>query len=571
MFARRNIHEQARAAVIGAAVVMTASAWATELPDAGATLKQLQDLRGMQPAPAMPAATGVVGRSEPSVGSETSGPKVWVKSIRMDGNKSLSQTRLEQIVQPWTGGEFTFQELAKALDAVTMAYRESGRAARVYFPQQDVTDGEIRIEIVESVMGQIRLLDQSHRLDKGWFLAYARRHLPERGEGVLIPEVERVVRVANEIPGVSVSGNLAAGQQEGETDLALSVEDRPLFSGLVMADNAGQKSSGSQRAIAVISGNGLTGKGDEFSLTLLKTQGVDYAKMDIWLTDPWISGLRLGWLGSHMRYSVVSGDQVVNEPGGTARSIGVQAAYAIARTHDAQSNWKFSLEHKSLFNRNAAGPLSDYGITVMNQQVVGYFHDGGHAKAVNSYVLSMSAGRVALAGSPNQDDDQRTARTEGGFSKWAYGLTRQQYLGARWNLTTAFSGQWSRQNLDSSEKFYIGGPTSVRAYPASEAGGSRGYQFNIDLNHQWDGDKTLGVFYDYGRVTVAADPWDEALNKIDLHGYGVSAQWRVLPKTRVKALVSWRTGRNPNPTGNGMDQDGTLKSPRVWLEAVHTF
>lgn len=567
----QHASQMAVAFVLAGLMLGGSSVLASEVPDAGSTLRQLQGLELGKSVPVMPSPSSGT-RREPTVQSDqASGPKVRVTRFRFAGNKSLSDAALQKVVAPWTDGEFSFKELSLALDAVAETYRSSGRLARVYFPQQEVSDGEIRIDVLESVMGQLRFLDSTHRMDRDWFASYAQRHLPQQGQEVLTPEIERVVRVANEIPGLSVAGNLVAGQHEGETDLALSVEDRAIFSGLLMADNAGQKSSGSERVIAVLNSSGLSGQGDDWSLTLLKTRGVDYARVDVWLTDPWISGFKLGWLNSDMRYKIVSGDQVVNQPEGGAQSFGFQAAYAIERSQSAQLNWKLSWEHKSFYNQNASGPVSNYGLTVMNQQLAGFFADTWVQGAMNSYVLSLSAGQVGLAGSPNQQDDQKTARTEGRFSKWSYGFTRQQNLDDQWNLTTAFSGQWASQNLDSSEKFYIGGPTSVRAYPASEAGGSRGYQFNIDLHRPFDGDKTVGVFYDHGRVTVAAQPWDQSLNKLDLHGYGVSAQWQMLPKTRLKALASWRTGRNPNPTSTGMDQDGTLKSPRVWLEAAHSF
>jgi hemolysin activation/secretion protein len=270
-----------------------------------------------------------------------------------------------------------------------------------------------------------------------------------------------------------------------------------------------------------------------------------------------------------MNYRIVQGDQLSNHPLGSARSFGPQAAYAISRAQGHQLNWKASFEHKGFSNQNATGLVSDYANIVLNQQLSGFSVDG--EGGMNVYHLSFTSGRVGLSGSPNQQDDAATAKTEGGFVKWNYGFTRQQLLSQQWTLSLAYAGQWSRRNLDSSEKFYIGGPSSVRAYPASEGGGARGYQFNLDLRYAVDNQKSVSVFYDYGRVRVAAQPWDNHINDLALHGRGVSAQWDLTPKTRLKATMAWRTGANPNPTASGTDQDGTRKEPRFWFEATQNF
>ncbi len=43
------------------------------------------------------------------------------------------------------------------------------------------------------------------------------------------------------------------------------------------------------------------------------------------------------------------------------------------------------------------------------------------------------------------------------------GLERQQSLADAWTLYTAVNGQYGGKNLSSAERFYLGGPTGVRA------------------------------------------------------------------------------------------------------------
>ena len=71
--------------------------------------------------------------------------------------------------------------------------------------------------------------------------------------------------------------------------------------------------------------------------------------------------------------------------------------------------------------------------------------------------------------------DAATARTAGHFGKWNLNLTRLQHIDDRLSLYLSYSRQWATKNLDSSEKFSLGGPYGVRAYPVGEASGDDGW------------------------------------------------------------------------------------------------
>ena len=155
---------------------------------------------------------------------------------------------------------------------------------------------------------------------------------------------------------------------------------------------------------------------------------------------------------------------------------------------------------------------------------------------------------------------------------------RQQQLSPSWSIYSAFSGQWADKNLDSSEKFFLGGSSGVRAYPSSEAGGTLGQMFNVELRWQLSDRWGVAGFYDHGRVTVnknndfAGAP---ALNAYALKGAGLALSWRGSTGLSVQASFARRLGDNPNPITSavnyGADQDGTLHINRYWLTASMAF
>jgi len=196
---------------------------------------------------------------------------------------------------------------------------------------------------------------------------------------------------------------------------------------------------------------------------------------------------------------------------------------------------------------------------------------GGGANAAS---LSLVGGNLNLSGSPNQTADATTTRAAGIYAKLRYGLSRQQRITEDLSFFASLSGQQTYKNLDSSEKFYIGGNDSVRAYPANEAGGSDAHLVTFELRQRLMEGLVLTGLYDYGRIwinhnnnfTGSASP-----NTYSLQGAGLSLAWQTELGPTFKATWSHRIGRNPNPTSTGHDQDGSRVLDRFWLSAAVTF
>src|SRR5262249_61111880 len=85
--------------------------------------------------------------------------------------------------------------------------------------------------------------------------------------------------------------------------------------------------------------------------------------------------------------------------------------------------------------------------------------------------LGYSDGKVDIKTATTLAIDDVTAQTNGHFSKWNASALRLQSLGQRLSAFVSLSGQKADKNLDSSEKFFLGGAYGVRAYPTGEAGG----------------------------------------------------------------------------------------------------
>jgi hemolysin activation/secretion protein len=192
----------------------------------------------------------------------------------------------------------------------------------------------------------------------------------------------------------------------------------------------------------------------------------------------------------------------------------------------------------------------------------------------NNASITLVQGIDDLAGSPNEAADALTTRDAGSFQKLRFSAARQQVITDRFSLYADFSGQAASKNLDSSEKFYLGGPDGVRAYPVNEGGGAEGLLLNLEARERLPANFNAVGFFDWGSVHVNKDNniAGAALpNTDDLKGVGVSLAWQAKFGLSLKATFAHRLGSNPDPTSTGDDQDGSHIENRVWLQASIPF
>jgi hemolysin activation/secretion protein len=163
----------------------------------------------------------------------------------------------------------------------------------------------VTIAIVEAVFGQARITGPtSKRLGAQTVLDIFGRQ-QQSGQFLSMTALERALLLADDLPGVSVSGTLAAGQQNGQTDLLVQLADEPWLSGNVSADNTGSVSTGSLRSQAAISLSSPSGRGDAANLSLMSAQGTRYGRVGYSLplgSDGW----RMGANASRLDYELIS-------------------------------------------------------------------------------------------------------------------------------------------------------------------------------------------------------------------------------------------------------------------------
>jgi len=555
--------------VLGVLAALVQSAYAQTTPDAGALRQQIE----RQLPSAVTTETKPLTALPPEF-TPAAGLSISVKAFRFAGNTLLSDAQIAPAVAGYLNRPIGFKELQQATAAVGDVYRAAGWLVRVYLPRQEITSGIVTLQIVEGIFGKLRFDGVApSRLSINRVQATIAATQPA-GQALKAGALDRAMLLLDDLPGVAVSGNLAPGGGQAETDLVLKLVNEPLLNGDAGLDNTGSRSTGEERLTVNAFLNSPASLGDQITSNLIHTQGSDYLRLS-YSVPLGPDGMRLGINGSRMNYKIISSDFVALKLKGYSSSWGIDLQYPLIRSRSRNLYLSAGYDDKQFDNRAADAITTRYGVHNLSLGLMGNLFDKWGGGGASMASLNLTAGDLNLDGSPNQAADAATTKAQGSFTKLRYALSRQQALTDELSLYGLLTGQFASKNLDSSEKFYLGGANGVRAFPASEGGGAEGTLLNLELRYRAMTNLIITGFYDWGSVTVNRNnsyTGAPALNRFALEGVGVSLAWTGPKGITVKGSYAHRLGSNPNrDTATGNDQDGSLVQDRFWLTASVPF
>lgn len=544
--------------------------------DAGSLLQEVERQR---PPPAAPREGPALSVPQPLEPSAAPTAEFTVKKFTFTGNTKVRSSTLEAALADYLNRPIQFRDLQEATNVVADVYSKEGWLARAFIPRQDITEGTVRIHIIEAVYGGSKIQGQ---------YSHATAELIQRtvdgqnteGEPLSLTDVERGLLLADDLPGVSVVGSLTAGENTQETDVLLSVEDTPWITGRLQVDNQGNKSTGTNEVSLNTAINGLTGHADQLTAYGLYTEGLGFVSVGYSVPINYV-GTRLGASYSTLGYRIVDEDLFTsgNDRGtGFANTWGVEATQPIIRSRNTNVMARLGYTNKLFDNRIGSQTISNYTVDVFSLNLTTTHLDSLGGGGYTTLTLNPSMGDVDYGDDPgvstNNNNIERTTETNGQYAKLRYGLSRQQNLPANFSVYANFRGQIASKNLDSSERFYLGGPYGVRAYPNNEGGGTQGNLLSVELRYNLMPELQFAAFYDVGEVRInkfndhvaAANP-----NTGTLQGAGLSVSWNGPYNVILNATWAMRIGGNPFTNDPSQNQDGSSSSNRFWLNASIGF
>jgi hemolysin activation/secretion protein len=504
-------------------------------PDSGQLLRDLQ-----QTAPqALPRGPVLQRIEEAPDTSQAGGQKVQVKTIVITGNSEVPTAELMPLVAGLEGQEQTLGQLRAAARRITRYYRDKGFAvARAFLPAQDVTEGRVTITVVEGRISSHRVANTSLLSDDrvNAFLVGL-----NDGDVVRGAEIDRSLLLLQDTPGVGASrATLQPGASPGTSELLVDVEPSAPYTANLVLDNYGSRYTGEYRASGAFTLASPLKLGDQLGFSALTSgRGLSFGRLAYQLPVG-SSGLRVGAAYFDVRYQLGK-EFAPLQAHGTASSTTVYASYPIVRSQLRNLNATLSYEDKKTVDQvdsTATTTAKKLRITALG--INGNLQDTLGGGGINSVDLSLTSGTLGIQSPAALAIDAASARSNGGYSKFNWSASRLQALGNDTLLWFTLAGQQARKNLDSSEKFSLGGPTSIRAYPTGEASGDEGWRGTLELRRTLLPQVQGVVFYDFGAIRINKTPFAATANDRHLAGagFGVNTSW---DKVQVKASLAWRT------------------------------
>ena len=544
-------------------------------PDAGSLQPPAWPERVTTPPPKPLQLSRDPEASEPS----PTEPLVNVIGFLLDGNPRITEEQFAAAVAPFMSRPVSYAELLAAAQAVALAYRQAGWVVSTTLPPQDIRDGIVRIAVTQAVFGGVEVTGTQASDNRA--VAVERYLMAQQApaQDLRVDRLDRAMLLINDLPGVSAISAMREGLQPGETDLVVQLGSSGSHYGDVSLDNSGTRPAGYQRVLANWNLAGVLRWGDQLSASLIhsfteyQSDGSDYQRV-VYSLPLGYEGWRLALGGSSFSYRLVSSEYSGLGFYGDSEAWDLELTYPLLRHRERNLYLVGKFEQTHIDNQGAWITVSRYRVESRSLGLRGNMFDGLGAGASSTGSLVVNAGFLDLTDSPTQSGDASTTATAGTFTRLRYSFTRDQGLGRGFSVLAALNGQTADKNLDSNQKFYLGGSNGVRAYPASEGSGYQGFVLSLEARWKPAADWQLAALYDYGYVTVNHDndySGASSLNDYCLRGYGLALAWKGKRQQTLSLTWARRIGENANATSAGKDQDGTYSRDRLWVNASLDF
>lgn len=403
---------------------------------------------------------------------ETKG--VFVETIEVAASQILTREEIEPIISKYAGKNLFITDIQKMIDEINSLYASKGFVtARAYLPEQQVENGSVYVDLIESRIGKITVKDNKWTKSN-----YITDRIPDKEYQLFdIVKLERDVLDFNRYnEGVKLSANLKAGEKEGTTDIELSADEKFPFHIIGMMDNMGRKSTGSLRGGPMLVADSLFGYRDRMALGSYFSSGATSPFFDYNIPVNKYDG-RVGFGYSSTFAKVKYGLPAVTDLGLRSRSYIYSLYYSqpIKRSQGFELKGYGSLNYKRAFTSSDLFKQIGFNNGVMSKDQVTSFDLGLNMRKDTERGIWYFNQDASMA-VPIFDSRSSYFKYSGGmyrihdFSHGIYGQIRANYQIIPNNKDIPYLDQ-----------FQTGGMATVRGYSEGIMIGKSGYFTSAEL------------------------------------------------------------------------------------------
>ncbi len=481
--------------------------------------------------------------------------QVKVQRITLEGNRTLSTDHFADILARWEGRLLSFDDIRRLSEAIVTRYRENDYlTVSAYLPEQDLTDGELIIRVIEAKVGKVsvegnRFYDTDYI---EWMFEPALTG-PDQDSLPRNSEFQRQLLLLNDQMDLNVRSVLREGSSEGEVDVVLQVSDsRPLHYGIDY-NNLGARSTGEHRLGGTFQWGNLSNRGDVLSLRYVNSGllNADTNGLDLFMVG---YQTPLNNLGTSLDLSYANSAFQVGQElqildiRGSADVIRALVRHRVIRSAEANLDIEGGFIYQDIENRILGQQFSR---DRLREVVLGVSGDWGSGLGRNYGAFRITQDLGSALGGSSPGDPLSSRAAGGGFTKFNLDLSRVQGINESTYLILRGAGQGASAPLPYAEQFGLGGISSVRGHLQSGYLGDTGYSLSAELRTApISAHRDLfevGAFIDHGGAAIK-NPAIGEIPSVTMTGAGLTFQFRLPEQTFIRADLGWPIGgRNLAP------------------------
>ena len=263
----------------GTAAILTAAAWpvaAQAQPVAPPTREEIQrdrlDERLRARGDAVTVESGIERAPCPLADPQVADIRFTLREARLSGLGPVDPAIVRDSWAEFSGQDMPVAGVCEIRDRAATALRRAGYLAAVQVPVQTIENGIVSFDVILARMSDVQV-----RGEAGPSAAALQKYIDKlTGQPVFnIDEAERYLLLARDIPGLDVRLTLQpaprdAGAQPGDVIGVFNVQRTPVYAD-VNVQNFGSRSVGRFGLFGRVRVNGITGLGDETTLSAYAT------------------------------------------------------------------------------------------------------------------------------------------------------------------------------------------------------------------------------------------------------------------------------------------------------------
>ena len=293
-----------------------------------------------------------------------------VQTFRFKGLKAFPAKVLRNSLQAFRQVPLQFDDLSRIVSYLEDFYKKGGKIVSVKIPPQDITDGILMIDLAEARVGKI-IIDPSgsSHVKHSKIKAIVESYSPPK-KIYDASSMNRGLLLADDLPGVSMTGFLQAGVEDDEVDLVLKTSKEPPYIADLVVDNAHSRSLGTYRATLAASLVSPFQLAETIGLQTLKSEGSNYGRLSLGMPFG-ARGWRVNLYGSTLSYKVVTDELAALNIKGEVEEAGLSLRYPVIRNQRGNLYQNYQFDHRIYLSSVASVTQKHYSIDSLSMNLSG--------------------------------------------------------------------------------------------------------------------------------------------------------------------------------------------------------